>query len=125
MQSGLSGVCGALSYTVEATEAELKTAEVTQRETVRVMFSVPYNLQLTSAYFAVGVDVEDEARMANETTEVAFQTMYYYAGAFTRATAGTMLQFDGEEGEDRTFCPKAFMIYSLLFGSSRSSHDDS
>ena len=49
LQPGLSGVCGALSYSLETHPTK------EEPEFAQFMFSVPYNLQLTNAYFAVGV----------------------------------------------------------------------
>ena len=86
-QGGLSGVCGVLAYTLEVALDE-------EPDFLQIMFSVPYNLNTYSAYFAVGVS---EVYMNNSDV---FDDLYYYTGPFQRAKAGNMVQFSSERGKD-------------------------
>ena len=60
---------------------------------LQLMFSVPYNLHLHDAYFAIGIS---ELYL---NTSGLFSQIYYYQGPYSRAEAGQMVEFEGERGE--------------------------
>jgi len=64
-----------------------------QPDFVQLMFSVPYNLNLYGAYFAVGV-----SELYLNDTDI-YDEMYYGEGPFKREPAGRMIQFSSERGE--------------------------
>jgi hypothetical protein len=59
MKAGLSGVCGVVTMILEVPYDEVP-------DYVQLMFSVPYNLNLYGAYFAVGVsEVKENTCLVN------------------------------------------------------------
>ena len=62
------------------------------------MWSVPYNLNTYSAYFAVGVS--DSYFNSSYTTNSLYNTLYYYSGTFERAEAGIMVEYTMNSSND-------------------------
>ena len=63
----------------------------------QVMWSVPYNLNTYSAYFAVGIS--DSYFNSSVTTDSIFKQLYYYSGTFERAVAGNMVEYVSKDDE--------------------------
>ena len=88
-------MCGVVTYLLEQEEPARgsSSAEDTPAQYVQIMFSVPYNLNSYNSYLAVGV-----ADIYPNITGL-FNTVYYYTGPFTRATAGQMVEYEGEKSK--------------------------
>ena len=102
-QPGLTGVCGVLTYQLELDPSD-------DPEYIQVMFSVPYNLNSYDSYLAVGVSPV----YLNSSDGGVFKTFYYYSGAFQRAKAGRMAEYQSEKGEAQIMmgCPQIWSSIS-------------